>query len=856
MEYSPKIKKEESANCYFFCKKNDNNIKFIGFNKEIFEFNDDDFDGSKFENNEMYFFEKLSKKENTYSFVKNKSFFSKNQGEIITDYTNYDSSFPYSLTGKIVLKEVDKIFLLLSATDDIIILTDIEDKFNDIEENQYVKISYVRFSFRKCSVVYLKWNYFSSLELLDKRYQETKINNKVAIKLNLLDYKENLKVEDILLTQFEIESPLNYLVKYSSYSKAVYYVYDAKNYKNEYFAQNINLYFRDELYPINLKFFVYKGSLNEANIYVTQKCLYAYEFLYFSIDNSLPKEIKIYTNNNVIYKTNNFHSFNSKTRKNIIFLNIPAQSKEDDLNDNSFLSIYLCQKDKTELYGTFCLKSIEYRNKSPYKFDPIIEKNLQNIYEDYSECIKKNESDKFIKKYFSFGKYTNKILESVINDNFYLYDYEDDVKTLKYFNSICLWNLCNIIFRTSQDTMFIDEYISLYNKIIKNTNLNNIDKIKILVSFITISLEDKNNVDCPKFFFYDELAENNPYKIAYNFQYKIIEEITEESCLFQPFLFLDSYIMDNIYSKSFKFVKDIKSCYSISMLSLDLIKEHLKKSIKNYFFVLEKRNKKNMRNYKASIHKFSKIVVYNENILLSNSNYNKMYELSQSNFIFQSKDIKNYAFTLNLENIHENFSHGKETIINIKDSPTLYFDRNMKFSFICNLIKKNQGEAGRLVESFIGNSLDIETMKKTIYDMSDFLDIKYFIDKDFNKLIEGFKNKKSLYNKNNNNYNFNIINAKSSINYDIKTKSNEEKNDLADKNNKSKNEISLSNQKNMNIENDENDKENELFISQYNTITITADTFEELIEKVEEIQKKNLKLREDGISYINKMCWY
>ena len=48
--------------------------------------------------------------------------------------------------------------------------------------------------------------------------------------------------------------------------------------------------------------------------------------------------------------------------------------------------------------------------------------------------------------------------------------------------------------------------------------------------------------------------------------------------------------------------------------------------------------------------------------------------------------------------------------------------------------------------------------------MSDFLDIKYFIDKDFNKLIEGFKNKKSLYNKNNNNYNFNIINAKSSIN--------------------------------------------------------------------------------------------
>ena len=106
---------------------------------------------------------------------------------------------------------------------------------------------------------------------------------------------------------------------------------------------------------------------------------------------------------------------------------------------------------------------------------------------------------------------------------------------------------------------------------------------------MTVVLEEKNNLDCPKFFFYDELAQNNPYKIAYDFQYKIIDNITEESCLFQPFLFLDSYIMDNIYRKSFKFVQVKKPAYSISMLTLELIKTHLKKSIKNYFFVLEKK---------------------------------------------------------------------------------------------------------------------------------------------------------------------------------------------------------------------------------------------------------------------------
>ena len=98
-------------------------------------------------------------------------------------------------------------------------------------------------------------------------------------------------------------------MKYDSYRKVIYYVYDASNYKNEYYAQNINLSFNDELYPIQFKFFVYKSVLNEANLFIKQKCLIAFKFIYFSLDNNLPKEIKILSKPNQVYTTDDFHTF-------------------------------------------------------------------------------------------------------------------------------------------------------------------------------------------------------------------------------------------------------------------------------------------------------------------------------------------------------------------------------------------------------------------------------------------------------------------------------------------------------------------------------------------------------------------
>ena len=110
------------------------------------------------------------------------------------------------------------------------------------------------------------------------------------------------------------------------------------------------------------------------------------------------------------------------------------------------------------------------------------------------------------------------------------------------------------------------------------------------------SLKEKKTFNSPKLYFYNELDDRNPYKIAYNFQYEIIEKLSEQSCLFLPFLVLNSYIMDCIYSKNYKFIKKFKSAYSLSMIPLESIKNHLKKTIKNYFFILEK-GEENERKY-------------------------------------------------------------------------------------------------------------------------------------------------------------------------------------------------------------------------------------------------------------------
>ena len=135
----------------------------------------------------------------------------------------------------------------------------------------------------------------------------------------------------------------------------------------------------------------------------------------------------------------------------------------------------------------------------------------------------------------------------------------------------------------------------------KTSSINYVEKSMMLIGLFIRLKESKISFALPELYFYDELEEEDPYKMAYKFQFSLIDNLTEYSRLFQPFLLLDSYFMDlicyenlNIDSKN---VKDgVISSYSISMLPLDYIKSHLKKTIKKYFLII-RNGKKDERIY-------------------------------------------------------------------------------------------------------------------------------------------------------------------------------------------------------------------------------------------------------------------
>lgn len=863
---------ESFVNSYFLCKITNELIEFKGFKDEKLIIALSDLSNViELENNQIYYFEKLKKEANDLYFVKNKSRITKsNRITIEENNISLKSSEPYSFIGKIIKKE-EKQLILLTSLIKIVILVNIGDNFENCEENQFIYVSCAEFSSEKEGIIYFKFHSFSIFKKLDEIQENNPIKHKVAIRFNLLDYKGMFNNNnDIMIKQIGLELSNDNIIKFNSDKKNIFYVYDANNYDYDYFPQIVYLYCKNGTF-LKLKFFVYKGFLNEANIFIRQQYSCAYEFLYFSIDNSLPKKISVRYQSENKYETSELQTFGSKIRKRIVFMNIPPQDKNDIKNENSFLNIYLCKKDdenkkdKIKLYGTFSLNSIKFKDIETYIYKPIITDYLMNIYQNYKSIAHKKENLKNFFKYFSFNEVTCQDLRKEMDKNFYLIKLENNEFTLNYFNSLSFWNYCNFIFKEKYPISKIKDYINLYEKLITKNNISYVEKSMILVGFVLRVFEDEINFSCPKLFFYEDLDDNNPYKVAYNFQFNLIKNISEESCLFQPFLFLDSFIMDCHYGQSFYFIKtSFKSAYSISMLSIESIKDHLKKSIKNYFFVLEKQGIANKRKYYASVQKCNRLITYNENILLQDSKFSKIYELDEEDIFYNPKIINNFAFILNLENLHENFSHNKENLLNIKESPTLFFNRDLNISYMFHYDTDEFGEAGKLVEDFICGKNLIDYIKKTKYEMGDFLDIKYFIDKDFNNLIKGFGSVIQLNEENKINEEINI-----QENYkDSSTNSNLLKN-IHDEE-ESRNEFKIDNtlfennfSENLSKIKEEgnnlnNKKEEKIFLSKHNTYIISAETIEELYEKVNEMEKnrKNIIKSEDAIENNNDICDY
>ena len=100
----------------------------------------------------------------------------------------------------------------------------------------------------------------------------------------------------------------------------------------------------------------------------------------------------------------------------------------------------------------------------------------------------------------------------------------------------------------------------------------------------------------------DSLPEDDIFKLAFNYNIKVIKNLKEQSKLYLPFLQLDNYILYNYYVNS--------NSYTVSMEPLIITKHHLLSLYEPFLFVSIEANKdKNLIGYACQCNK-----IFNSNI--------------------------------------------------------------------------------------------------------------------------------------------------------------------------------------------------------------------------------------------------
>ena len=815
------FKKDEFFDCYFIYKKDTN--EFQGFNNETVT----DIESKiKFEDSKIYLFHRLKKvKEKEAKYNKKISFISEGLGDNISNnnINNLSVNIPYCFQGKVIERLHKKLTIVINKVDKFFLILDLNKFHFDIIEGQYIRVSSAKYQSTIDNIVNLLETQFTKIDIV--KISEEKIQ-RIYIKFTFFGELKNNKI-----SKFWIELNDEISDEILMNKQSVYYMYDVNQFDLElfYFIQNVNLFYNSG-FSREFSFFVYFGFLNEINVGINQIGSCAYEFLYYALDtNYLPKSIEL--KDKTTFK--NFQTFGNKTRKKISFINIQIQNDEDLGYGNSFLVIKLCNKDNIKLYGTMLLNSIEFKSKKKYIFNSSIDEFLKGIHKEFNDYCEKGSitHEELEAKYLNIDKNISVMMQEELNKCFNLYKIKEEEHTFDYFDSLVIWNIFNYWNKNKTTISEMSNYFKIYNKV-KQTDIKYVEKSMILVGVYLRLRESKIDFTIPELFFYDELSDKNPYKMAYKFQFSFIDKLTEFSQLFQPFLLLDSYFMDMICYKNLNIEeKNIKngviSSYSISMIPLHYIKAHLKKSIKNYFFVI-KRGLPDERYYYASVQTDNGVITYNEKILLKETPYITIRDNDKESY------RKDYAFLLNLENMHENFSHNKESILNTSKSPTIYFNIDFNYSYVYDNISDQIGEAGALLESFICDIYTLEEMKKLKYEMGIYFEVDYFVQRNFEFLINSFLTKKN--------------NFQEPIREDEKKAIQSGYKKMNLESTKSKDcDINQNNHEAINIdkenkhENKEGDKNEEtVLLSRYNCVIITAKTLEELSEKIKNMKKKKL----------------
>ena len=465
--------------------------------------------------------------------------------EYIIDNSLFEPDTPISFFGKLMEKKDNDYVILSNSINQIIFLNDKENIMKNININEFNYYYGIKIIDKNKYYIYLETSKISEIKekKVIENYESSMdlINKNVLIKFNIIDYKNNENYYDSI--SFIINNNIN--INITINNNNIYYVYKENEIQNEYFPQKIKLYNEEKFSYFTL--LMYKGYCNEINTFINYIGGFAYEYYYeCKYKNILPEPLKIKLGNK-FYDYNNFWKFETEKRYKITFMNIPNQGTNIQ-QYNSFLKILTYSDNKKYFYyGTFLLEKLSVVKLKKININNDFKEFIKDIESDVESFMKDESDEDFLKNKYLIDKDIEKYLNE-FNYDYRGYYFPDEIEYFNYFNNMCIWNILVNVLNENWNIIF-ETYFNNLN-IIKNSKLNYTEKTTLLITIIRRLLETKNGTEpqiFPRIIFFDQINEiDKCYKEAYEFHLKLIDSLTEDSILIQPFLQLDSYIMEMI----------------------------------------------------------------------------------------------------------------------------------------------------------------------------------------------------------------------------------------------------------------------------------------------------------------------
>ena len=469
-----------------------------------------------------------------------------------------------------------------------------------------------------------------------------------------------------------------------------------------------------------------KNILNSNNINLNQKDK-------IQIDKN-EKELNNKNNIDIIKNNNINNNININEKNYIEILDDMNQNKNDSMkdieNDNlnvqtlhDSLQFYFYYDDKNNVSNLFGIYNIEdIIEQNPEILDEKILKKYEIFFNYYNVKIGLEEPiNNYLETIKNFEKDTN-IANLVFNYNIFS-------PTISYKYYIIYINICLFYFSlfVVDEKKLIKEFKNKFETV-NISNLSISQKIRILR--FTCQEEYKSQTEFVKaidILLLDSLPEDDIFKLAFNYNIKVIKNLKEQSKLYLPFLQLDNYILYNYYVNS--------NSYTVSMEPLIITKHHLLSLYEPFLFVsIEANEDKNLVRYACQC--------TNNDITMINMSGLFGDLIAKPSL----RTDKNYSIPISMELFHEKNGHLKKLQKNKRKlSPIYFFKKNNVIKLPTEDQKINiRGESGRLIEHFIKYKKKSLVHKlETNFNHKDILrDFNYFTNSNFQKLYEklGFFN--------------------------------------------------------------------------------------------------------------------